>query len=248
MGTPKWNRILLKLSGETLQGDHEGGINPVAVEIAARRIKQIVDMGVQVGLVIGAGNLFRGLPASESSKLISRPTADYMGMLATVMNALAMRDCLECLGVPARVQTAIPIEGVTDSFHQRKAVSHLQKGWVMIFGAGTGHPFFTTDTTAALRACEIGADAILKATKVNGVYSADPRKNPDAQRYEYLSFTDALKNRLKVMDSTAFSLCMDNNIPIVVLDFFDENALMEAMNGNMQAATVVHNGETIISK
>lgn len=248
MGSPKWKRILLKLSGETLQGDKVGGIDPVAVEIAARRIKQIVDMGVQVGLVIGAGNLFRGLPASESSKLISRPTADYMGMLATVMNALAMRDCLEGIGVPARVQTAIPIEGVTDSFHQRKAVSHLEKGWVMIFGAGTGHPFFTTDTTAALRACEIGADAILKATKVNGVYSADPKKDPTAQRYEYLSFTDALKMRLKVMDSTAFSLCMDNNIPIIVLDFFDEKALVNAMNDEMKNATVVWNGQTISSK
>jgi uridylate kinase len=248
MAKPLWKRVLLKLSGEVLQGKGAAaGIDPEAVEAAARRIKQVTDMGIQVGLVIGAGNLFRGVPASQNS-CISRPTADYMGMLATVMNALAMRDTLEAIGVPARVQTAISIEGVTDPFHQRKAVRHLEDGWVVIFGAGTGHPFFTTDTTAALRACEIGADAILKATKVDGVYSADPKKNPDALRYEKIAFTDALKNRLKVMDSTAFSLCMDNNIPIVVFDFFDPDVLIKTMHGDTGAATVVWNGETIVSR
>lgn len=245
MTKPVWNRILLKLSGEVL-GRQSSGIDPEALATAAHRIKQVVDLGVQVGLVIGAGNLFRGLPASRKS-LISRPTGDYMGMLATVMNALAMRDTLEAIGVPARVQTALPIEGVTDPFHLRKAVKHLERGNVVIFGAGTGHPFFTTDTTAALRACEIGADAIFKATKVDGVYSADPKKDPEARRYQHLAFTDALKHRLQVMDSTAFSLCMDNNIPIVVLDFFDTEALLKTLSGDMAAATVVHNGETVVA-
>ena len=245
MVKPAWKRILLKLSGEVL-GRQGAGIDPEALETAAHRIKQVVALDIQVGLVIGAGNLFRGLPASRKS-LISRPTGDYMGMLATVMNALAMRDTLEAIGVEARVQTALSIEGVTDPFHLRKAVKHLERGSVVIFGAGTGHPFFTTDTTAALRACEIGADAIFKATKVDGVYTADPKKDPEARRYERLAFTDALRHRLQVMDSTAFSMCMDNNIPIVVLDFFDTDALMKTLTGDLTEATVVHNGETVVA-
>lgn len=213
---PVYKRILLKLSGEALAGRQGYGIDPDVIIGIAGEIREVIDLGVQVALVIGGGNIFRGLAASSAG--MDRASADYMGMLATVMNSVAMQDALEKQGVVTRVQSAIEMQEIAEPYIRRRAVRHLEKGRVVIFGAGTGNPFFTTDTAASLRAAEIGAEVILKATKVDGIYTADPNKYPDAVRYETLTYLDVLKLGLQVMDSTATSLCMENNLPIIVFD------------------------------
>ncbi len=211
-----FKRVLLKLSGESLAGDQGYGIDPETINTIAAEIKAVVESGVELALVIGGGNIFRGLAAS--SKGMDRASADYMGMLATVINSLAMQDALEKVGVSTRVQSAIAMQEVAEPYIRRRAMRHLEKGRVVIFGAGTGNPYFTTDTAASLRAMEIGAEAILKGTKVDGVYSADPKKDPTATRYDELSYIEVLHQGLQVMDATATSLCMDNNLPIIVFD------------------------------
>jgi uridylate kinase len=216
MSAPYYRRVLLKLSGEALAGAQGYGIDPDTLTTIAREIKEVVDLGVQLALVIGGGNIFRGLAAS--SKGMDRASADYMGMLATVINSLAMQDALEKVGVLTRVQSAIAMSEVAEPYIRRRAMRHLEKGRVVIFGAGTGNPYFTTDTAASLRAMEIGADVILKGTKVDGVYTADPKKDSDAVKFEQLTYIDVLRKGLQVMDATATSLCMDNNLPIVVFD------------------------------
>jgi uridylate kinase len=213
---PVYKRILLKLSGEALAGQQGYGIDPDVLSGIAAEIRDVVELGVQVALVIGGGNIFRGIAASSAG--MDRASADYMGMLATVMNSVAMQDALEKHGVVTRVQSAIEMQAIAEPYIRRRAVRHLEKGRVVIFGAGTGNPFFTTDTAASLRAAEIAAEVILKDTKVDGIYSADPAKDPQAVRYESLSYLDVLKRGLQVMDSTATSLCMDNNLPIIVFD------------------------------
>ena len=226
---PKFSRILLKLSGEALGGESGIGICPEAVQDMAQQILEVRELGVQVVVVVGGGNIFRGLSGSERG--IERATGDYMGMLATVINALALQDSLEKLGVPTRVQSAITMAQVAESFIRRRAVRHLEKGRVVIFGGGTGNPYFSTDTAAALRATEIGAEVILKATKVDGIYDSDPKKNPKAKRYSQVSYQEALFKRLKVMDSTAFSLCQDNKMPIIVFDLFKAHNLRKVVLG-----------------
>ncbi len=233
---PKYSRILLKLSGEALGGESGVGISPEAVQNMARQIAEVRELGVQVVVVVGGGNIFRGLSGSERG--IERATGDYMGMLATVINALALQDALEKIGVATRVQTAISMAQVAEPFIRRRAVRHLEKGRVVIFGGGTGNPFFSTDTAAALRANEIGAEIILKATKVDGIYDSDPKKNAKAKRYSQLRFLDALRDQLKVMDATAFSLCMDNKMPIVVFDLFHPHNLKRVVMGE-QVGTLV---------
>jgi uridylate kinase len=226
---PKFSRILLKLSGESL-GDANGvGISPEAVQHMAGQIREVRELGVQVVVVVGGGNIFRGLSGSERG--IERATGDYMGMLATVINALALQDALEKLGTSTRVQSAIVMSQIAEPFIRRRAVRHLEKGRVVIFGGGTGNPYFSTDTAAALRANEIGAEVILKATKVDGIYDSDPKKNPKAKRFEKISYLAALQKQLKVMDSTAFSLCMDNKMPIIVFDFGREHNLRAVVMG-----------------
>jgi uridylate kinase len=216
-GQPKYRRIVLKLSGEALRepGSHET-ISPWIVTDIAKHIQQVRDLGVEIAIVIGGGNIWRGLTASHRG--MDRTTADYMGMLATVINGMALQSALEQNGVVTRLQTAIEMANVAEPFILRRAIRHLELGRVVIFGAGTGNPFFSTDTTAALRASEIRAEVILKATKVDGIYDSDPKTNPKASRYETITYTEALAKRLKIMDSTAFSLCMDNRVPIVVFD------------------------------
>lgn len=226
---PRYSRILLKLSGEALGGDSGAGISPEAVHGMAQQIREVRDLGVQVVVVIGGGNIFRGVSGSERG--IERATADYMGMLATVINSLALQDALEKLGVPTRVQSAITMHQVAEAFIRRRAVRHLEKDRVVIFGGGTGNPFFSTDTAAALRANEIGAEVILKATKVDGIYDCDPKKNAKAKRFPQISYLEALQKQLKVMDSTAFSLCMDNKMPIIVFDFFKPHNLKRVVMG-----------------
>ena len=216
MGAPYYRRVLLKLSGEALAGDLGYGIDPDILTAIARQVKEVVDLGVQLALVIGGGNIFRGLAAS--SKGMDRASADYMGMLATVINSLAMQDALEKVGVFTRVQSAIAMSEVAEPYIRRRAMRHLEKGRVVIFGAGTGNPYFTTDTAASLRAMEIGAEVILKGTKVDGVYTADPKKDPSAAKFDQLTYIDVLGKGLQVMDATATSLCMDNNLPIIVFD------------------------------
>ena len=233
---PQYSRILLKLSGEAL-GDKSGmGISPEAVHHMADQIREVRDLGVQVVVVVGGGNIFRGLSGSERG--IERATGDYMGMLATVINALALQDALEKLGAPTRVQSAIAMSQVAEPFIRRRAVRHLEKGRVVIFGGGTGNPYFSTDTAAALRANEIGAEVILKATKVDGVFDSDPKKNSKAKRFTQITYLEALQRQLKVMDSTAFSLCMDNKMPIIVFDFFRPHNLRRVVLGE-QVGTVV---------
>ncbi|MGI5925280.1 MAG: UMP kinase [Lentisphaeria bacterium] len=234
---PHFRRILLKISGEMLKGPSGFGIDSEATLAAAKRIKEAVASGSQVAIIIGAGNLFRGLAGSRQG--MDRSCADNIGMLATCMNALAMRDALESIGVRAEVQSAMAIAGVLDPFDQRRADQLLNAGVVVLFAAGTGHPYFTTDTCAALRACEIHADAVFKGTKVNGVYSADPMKDPTATRYERVSFQTVLAKRLQVMDATAFSLCQDNRLPIVIFKFGEEGVLRNIMHGDFSAATLV---------
>ena len=226
---PKYSRILLKLSGEALGGQTGLNISPEAVHNMAEQIREVRDFGVQVVVVVGGGNIFRGLSGSERG--IERATGDYMGMLATIINALALQDSLEKIGVATRVQSAITMAQVAESFIRRRAVRHLEKGRVVIFGGGTGNPYFSTDTAAALRANEIGAEVVLKATKVDGIYDSDPKKNPKAKRYAQISYSEALQKQLKVMDSTAFSLCMDNKMPIIVFDFFRPHNLKRVVMG-----------------
>jgi uridylate kinase len=216
MKRPHYKRILLKISGEFLAGDGDYGIDPPVIQQIAREIKEVKNLGVEVAIVIGGGNIFRGMAAS--SKGMDRASADYMGMLATVLNGLALQDALEKIGVFTRVQTAIEMREVAEPYIRRKAIRHLEKGRVVIFAAGTGNPFFTTDTTASLRAMEIGAEVILKATKVDGIYEADPMIDKKAKKFEELTYLDVLKKQLKVMDATAISLCMDHGIPIIVFN------------------------------
>src|SRR5262250_262932 len=227
--SPKYRRILLKLSGEALGGATGIGISPEAVQDMAEQIREVRELGVQVVVVVGGGNIFRGLKGSERG--IERATGDYMGMLATVINALALQDALEKVGVGTRVQSAITMAQVAEPFIRRRAVRHLEKGRVVIFGGGTGNPYFSTDTAAALRANEIGAEVILKATKVDGIYDSDPKKNPQAKRYANITYSEALAQRLQVMDSTAFSLCMDNKMPIIVFDLFKPHNLKRVVMG-----------------
>ena len=235
----KYKRIVLKLSGEVLRGTTGNDpIDPSTLEAICSQVKEIHEMGVEVCLVIGGGNIFRGL--SGAKRGVDRTTGDYMGMLATVVNGLALMDCLEKMGVVTRVQSAIPMNQVAEPFILRKAMRHLEKNRVVIFVAGTGTPYFSTDTTAALRASELHADIIMKATKVDGIYDKDPKKFPDAVRYDEISFVDALKQRLSVMDSTAFSLCLDNNVPILVFNLSDPHAIKRAVLGE-KVGTLVHN-------
>jgi uridylate kinase len=233
---PKYQRILLKLSGEALGGKTGFGIDAEALNGMAHQIREVRELGVEVVIVIGGGNIFRGTAGSERG--IERATADYMGMLATVINALALQDALEKQGVATRVQSAITMHQVAEAFIRRRAVRHLEKGRVVIFGGGTGNPYFSTDTAAALRANEIGAEVILKATKVDGIYDSDPKKNPSAKRFAQLTYLEALQKQLKVMDSTAFSLCMDNKMPIIVFDLFKPHNLRRVVMGE-QVGTIV---------
>jgi uridylate kinase len=225
----KYHRILLKLSGEALSSEQGFGIDPYRAEHIAGRVKEVHEMGVDVAIVIGAGNLWRGRAGLERG--MDRATADYMGMLATVMNALALMDALERAGVLTRVQSAIEMRSVAEPYIRRRAIRHLEKKRVVIFGGGTGNPYFSTDTAAALRAMEIDADVLIKATKVDGVYDADPKLNPDAVRFDKLTYIETLNRRLQVMDSTAISLCMENKLPILVLNLWDRDALRRALLG-----------------
>jgi uridylate kinase len=236
--TPKYKRILIKLSGEALGGEAGFGISPEAVHDMAAQIAEVRELGVEVVIVVGGGNIFRGLQGSE--KGIERATGDYMGMLATVINALALQDALEKKEVLTRVLSAITMTAIAEPFIRRRAIRHLEKGRVVIFAAGTGNPFFSTDTAAALRANEIGAEAVLKATKVDGIYDKDPKKFPDAKRYDRITYAEALEKRLKVMDAAAFALCQDNKMPIVVFDFFQPHNLLRVVTG-AAIGTVVTN-------
>lgn len=229
MSNLKYRRILLKLSGEALAGPSGFGIDVDEAEAVASRIKEVWDMGVQVAVVIGAGNLWRGKQGLERG--MDRATADYMGMLGTVMNAMALMDTLERAGVLTRVLSAIEMRSIAEPYIRRRAIRHLEKGRVVIFGAGTGNPFFSTDTAAALRATEIDAEIVIKATKVDGVYDSDPKKNDGAKKFDQLSYIDLLNRRLEVMDSTAVTLCMENNLPILVLNLWDPQALIKALKG-----------------
>jgi uridylate kinase len=230
MAEPYYKRVLLKLSGEALGGEQGYGIDPITITTIAREVKQVVELGVQLSLVIGGGNIFRGLAAS--SKGMDRASADYMGMLATMINSLALQDALEKIGVDTRVQSAIAMAEVAEPYIRRRAIRHLEKGRVVIFGAGTGNPYFTTDTAASLRAMEIGADVILKGTKVDGVYSADPNKDPSATKYETLDYLEVLRKGLQVMDATAISLCMDNSLPIIVFDVTTDGNIVRVVCGD----------------
>jgi len=226
---PKYRRVMLKLSGEALLGNRDHGISPETCDAIAEEIKEVKALGIELAIVIGGGNIFRGIAGSKRG--LDRATGDYMGMLATVINALALQDAMERAGVPTRVQSAIEMRAVAEPFIRRRAMRHLEKGRVVIFAAGTGNPYVSTDTAAALRASEIGAAVLLKATKVDGVYTADPLKDPQAKRYDRLTYLDALKNRLNVMDASAFSLCMDNKIPILVFDLFKRGNIKRAICG-----------------
>ncbi|MDE2184507.1 MAG: UMP kinase [Alphaproteobacteria bacterium] len=234
--TPKYRRVLLKVSGEALMGSQPYGIDISTVDRIAADVKDTTDAGIQVCMVIGGGNIFRGL--SGAAKGIDRATADYMGMLATVMNALAMQAALERTGVPSRVQSAIPMSTVCEPYIRRRAIRHMEKGRVVIFAAGTGNPFFTTDTAAALRAAEMNCDALLKGTQVDGVYSADPKKYADATRYDALSYHDVLSRELKVMDASAVSLSRENKIPIIVFSIHDRGALAAVLRGEGRATII----------
>lgn len=225
----KYHRILLKLSGEALAGTNGYGIDPLRAEAVAERVREVREYGVDVAIVIGAGNLWRG--RSGLDRGMDRATADYMGMLATVMNALALMDAMERIGLVTRVQSAVEMHAVAEPYIRRRAIRHLEKERVVILGGGTGNPYFSTDTAAALRAMEIGADVLIKATKVDGVYNADPMTNPEATRFERLTYMETINRRLQVMDSTAISLCMDNNLPIMVLNLWNPEDLRKAIFG-----------------
>jgi uridylate kinase len=234
--SPTYRRVLLKLSGEALMGDKPYGIDPAVTTQIAHDVKDIQSLGVETAIVIGGGNIFRGLAASARG--MDRATGDYMGMLATVINALALQDALEAQGVVTRVLSAIEMRAVAEPFIRRRAIRHLEKGRAVIFGAGTGNPYFTTDTAAALRALEIKAEVIMKATKVDGIYTADPMKDPSAQRYDRISYLQVLEQRLQVMDATAISLCMDNRLPILVFNLRTPGHLRRAVLGETIGTTV----------
>jgi uridylate kinase len=237
MAVPAYKRVLLKVSGEALMGSRDYGLDNGTVRRIATDVKGVVALGVQVCLVIGGGNIFRGIAGAAAG--MDRAQADSMGMLATVMNALAMQNALERVGVDTRVQSAIPMATVCEPFIPRRALRHMEKGRVVIFAAGTGNPFFTTDTAAALRAAEMGCEALLKGTQVDGVYSADPRKKPDAERYETLTYLDMLARDLAVMDAAAISLCRENKLPIIVFNIHEEGAFTAVMRGEGKFTTVV---------
>ena len=237
MESPFYKKILLKLSGEALMGDQEFGISSDVIASYAKQIKEIVDLGVEVSIVIGGGNIFRGL--SGAAQGVDRVTADHMGMLATVINSLALQNSIEKLGVPTRVQTAIEMPKVAEPFIKRRAQRHLEKGRVVIFGAGTGNPYFTTDTAAALRAIEMETDVVIKATKVDGIYDKDPVKYPDAKKYETVTYNEVLAKDLKVMDATAISLCRENKLPIIVFNSLIEGNLKRVVMGEHIGTTVV---------
>ena len=237
-GKPKYKRILLKLSGEAFQNRKSGeSLDTKVIRSIAVQIKSVKEMGVDIAIVVGGGNVFRGLPGEECG--IDRTTGDYMGMLATVINSLALQSALEHEGVFTRVMTAIEMPAVAEPFIRRRAIRHLEKGRVVIFGAGTGNPYFTTDSAAALRAIEIGADVLLKGTKVDGIYTADPFKDRNAKRFKEITYAKALGKQLKVMDAAAFSLCMDNRIPIVVFNFFKKDEIIRVIEGQ-PVGTLVH--------
>ncbi|HEY9878458.1 MAG TPA: UMP kinase [Leptolyngbyaceae cyanobacterium] len=237
MGTA-YRRILLKLSGEALMGELSYGIDPNIVQTIAEEIAEVISTGVQIAIVVGGGNIFRGIKGSAAG--MDRATADYIGMIATVMNAMTLQDALERIGVPTRVQTAISMQEVAEPYIRRRAIRHLEKNRVVIFGAGSGNPFFTTDTTAALRAAEINADVVFKATKVDGVYDSDPKINPQAKRFKTLTYSHVLAHDLKVMDSTAIALCKDNSIPIMVFDL--------SVRGNIHRAVMGESIGTIVGE
>ena len=236
---PIYKRILLKISGEALKGTNEFGYAPDSLKELIKNLSTVVNNGIEMGLVVGAGNIWRGKIGKSIG--MDPVKADYMGMLGTVMNALIIKDCFESNGIPCKIQTTLQMEPVAEHFDHEKAVKYLQEGCVVIFAGGTAHPFFTTDTTAALRALEINAQVVLKATKVDGIYSEDPEKNPNAERYSTLSYNEALLKDLKIMDSTAFSLCRDNDLPIIVFNFSDPDNLQKVLQGNTDIATVVTN-------
>lgn len=233
----KYKRVLLKLSGESLCGEAGRGVKPEALSSIVSEVKRAVDQGVQIGVVVGGGNIWRG--EQDRGEAIGRVTADYMGMLATLINALALQDALEQLGVPSRVQSAVEINKLAEPYIRRKAIRHLEKGRVVIFAGGTGNPYFTTDTAAALRAVEIEAEVLLKATKVDGVYTADPKKDKKAKRYDKLTFMDSIKQRLKVMDATALTLCMENRMPVVVFDLAVPGNIARAVSGDRVGTLIV---------
>jgi uridylate kinase len=226
---PKYKRILLKLSGESLMGENSYGLDPQVIGRYATEIKKVTDLGVEVALVIGGGNIYRGMNEAETG--IERAHGDYMGMLATVINGMALQSGLEKAGLFTRLLTAIKMEQIAEPYIRRRAIRHLEKGRVVIFGAGTGNPYFTTDTAGSLRAIEIGADVILKGTRVDGIYTADPEKHPDATRYEKMSFADCISQQLNVMDMTAFTLCQENNLPIIVFNMNKTDNLLKIING-----------------
>lgn len=234
----QYKRILLKLSGEALMGSHQYGIDPIRLADYSREVKEIVDKGVEVAIVIGGGNIFRGVAAASQG--LDRVQADYMGMLATVINGLALQTALEDIGLKTRLLTAIKMEQIAESYIKRRAVRHLEKGRVVIFGAGTGNPYFTTDTAAVLRAIEIGADVILKGTRVDGIYSSDPEKNKDAVKFDNISFKDVLSKKLNVMDMTAFTLSEENNLPIMIFDMNKKGNLLKVLKGQ-KIGTLVKN-------
>lgn len=236
MGNYKYKRVLLKLSGEALQGEQGYGIDPKVISEIASQIAQIVDGGIELAITVGGGNIFRGLAGAASG--MDRAQADYIGMLATIMNALALQEGLERAGVFTRVQSAISMQEVAEPYIRRKAIRHLEKGRVVIFAGGTGNPYFTTDTTAALRACEINAEAILKATQVDGIYDSDPRTNPDAAKFDEISYMEVLSRELHVMDSTATTLCMDNDIPIIVFNLHKPGNIDRVLKGEHVGTTV----------
>ncbi len=241
MGTLKYNRIMLKISGEALAGDERFGISPAVLSFLADEIREVHDLGVQVAVVVGGGNIFRGVAASAEG--MDRSSGDYIGMLATVINGLALQDVLERKGVATRVQTAIEMRQLAEPFIRRRAVRHLEKGRIVIFVGGTGNPYFSTDTAAALRAMEVGAEVVFKATRVDGVYTADPLLDPSAKKFDELSYIEVLNRRLKVMDSTAISLCMDNLFPIVVFNLRQPGILRQLVFGE-KVGTLVRGGET----
>jgi uridylate kinase len=239
---PAYRRVLLKISGEALMGSQGYGINPEILTHTALEVAETAKMGIELAIVVGGGNIFRGV--SESAKGMDRASADYVGMLATVMNAVSLQDAIEKQGVVTRVLSAIPMSQLAEPYIRRRAIRHLEKGRVVIFAAGTGNPFFTTDTAAALRAMEVGAEVLLKATKVDGVYDRDPRKDPAARRYQQVTFTDALHQDLKVMDATAFALCRDNEMPIVVFDMTHRGNIRRVVCGEPVGTRIVKDALT----
>jgi uridylate kinase len=244
MAKAAYKRALLKISGEALMGDKGYGIDPEVLIRIATEIADTVALGVELAVVVGGGNIFRGV--SESARGMDRTTGDYVGMLATVMNAVSLQEAIERRGVPTRVQSALPMSQLAEPYIRRRAMRHLEKERVVIFGAGTGNPFFTTDTAAALRAMEIGAEVLLKATKVDGVYDKDPRKHTDARRYQQVTFTDALQKDLGVMDATAFALCRDNEMPIIVFNMTKPGNIGRVVTGEAVCTTVVRDSEKTV--